>query len=360
MSERLAMMDEFVAKSGWGAATRDAIQGDASTRSYVRLDLNGRKAVLMNAPKGDEAPGEPDGASVEDRRAIGYNALARLAGPNMEAFLTVAQELTRRGLSAPQIIATDVRQGFALLEDFGEGDYWRIIDADPSMERPLYDAAVDVLAVIYRSSFPSQPNFQGHPWSLRAYDEAALLAETDLFLNYYAPDVGCSVDDAARAEFYDHWRAAFRHLDAHTHGLSLRDFHAQNLFWLPKRDGQARVGLIDFQDALFAHPAYDLASLLEDIRRDVDPALFDPLKQRFCDKAGIAYDAAFRSAYAVIAAQRATKLLGFPVRADRDFGKPQYRQLLPRVKRHLLNDLSDPACADLRAWFASNVPEVLA
>jgi len=359
MSERVAMMDGFIESAGWSAAKRDAIQGDASTRSYVRLDLNGRKAVLMNAPKGDEAPGEPDGASVVDRREIGYNALARLAGPNLEAFLTVAQELSRRGLSAPRIIAADVDQGFALLEDFGEGDYWRVIAADAAMERPLYDAAVDVLAVIYRSTFPARPDFQGHAWRIRDYDDAAMLAETDLFLDFYAPDVERPVSKTARAEFYDLWRAAFSHLDAHAHGLCLRDFHAQNLFWLPDRDGQARVGLIDFQDALFAHPAYDLASFLEDARRDVDPSLFEPLKQRFCDKAGLVYDEAFKAAYAVMAAQRNTKVIGFPVRADVQFGKPQYRALIPRVRDHLKRDLSHPACADLRRWFAAHVPEIL-
>jgi len=359
MSERLAWLEEFVARAGWGEAEREAIQGDASTRSYSRLSMNGRKAVLMNAPKGDEAPGEPDGASVETRRAIGYNALARLAGPNMEAFLTVAQELSMRGLSAPHIIAADVDLGFALLEDFGDGDFWRVIQADPSMERPLYEAAIDVLAVIYRSSFPSIPTFKGNAWHIREYDEAALLAETDLFLDYYAPDVGRSVGDAARAEFYDLWRAAFKRLDAHAHGLCLRDFHAQNLFWLPDRDGQARVGLIDFQDALFAHPAYDLASFLEDARRDVDLALFEPMKQRFCEKAGLRYDNYFQAAYAVMAAQRNTKVIGFPVRAHVKFGKPQYRSLIPRVRDHLKRDLSHPACADLRAWFAVHVPEVL-
>lgn len=359
MSERLVFLEEFVARAGWGDAAREAIQGDASTRSYSRLSLGDRKAVLMNAPKGEEALSEPDGASIETRRALGYNATARLAGPNLEAFLTVAAELSMRGLSAPHIIAADVDLGFALLEDFGEGDFWRIIHDDPAMERPIYEAAVDVLAVIYRSSFPSNPTYQGHAWRLRDYDEVALLAETDLFLDFYAPDVGRPVSDAARAEFYDLWRAAFTRLDAHAPGLCLRDFHAQNLFWLPERKGQARVGLIDFQDALFAHPAYDLASFLEDARRDVDPALSEPLKQRFCEKAGLRYDNDFQAAYAVMAAQRNTKVIGFPVRADVKFGKPQFRRLIPRVRAHLKRDLSHPACADLRHWFEMNVPEVM-
>lgn len=358
MSERLAFMETFIARAGWGDAARHAIKGDASTRSYQRLTRGTEQAVLMNAPKGEEAPGEREGATVEERRALGYNALARLAGPNLEAFLTIAQELTRRGFSAPGIIAADLEHGFALLEDFGEADFARVVRADPTQERPLYEAAVDTLAAIYRSSFPRRPDFQGTEWWLRDYDEAALLAETDLCLDYFVPDQGQAVTDEARNEFYGLWRNAFGRLDHVSSGLALRDFHAENLFWLPDRERQARVGLIDFQDALFTHPAYDLSSLLEDIRRDVSEDMFEPLKQRFCDAAGIAYDADFRSAYAVMAGQRATKLLGFPVRADIDFGKPQYRALLPRVKRHMRRSLSDPALADMRVWFKTHAPEV--
>ena len=358
MSNRQALMEAFVLKAGWGDAQRAPIKGDASTRSYVRLILNGRRAVLMNAPQGAEAAGEPDGASVEQHRLIGYNTLARLAGPNLEAFLTVAEQLSMRGFSAPNIHAADLDIGFALLEDFGDVDFVRTLRADPDMEGQLYEAAVDSLAAIYRSSFPRRPDYQGMPWPIRDYDEAVLLAETDLFLDYFAPDVGHEIGADQRAEFYDLWRKAFMVLDAHAPGLALRDFHAENLFWLSDRDRQAKVGLIDFQDALFAHPAYDLSSLLEDIRRNVDPGLFEPLKSRFCDKAGIPRDDAFDAAYAVLAAQRATKLLGFPVRADRDFGKPQYRALLPHVKRHLANDLSHHVCNELRGWFQTHVPEV--
>ena len=352
-------MTGFLAKAGWGDAERVAIPGDASTRSYERLVLDVQRAVLMNAPKCEEGAGEPDGASVEVRRQIGYNALARLAGPNLEAFLSVAQELAQRDFSAPRIIAADLDHGFALLEDFGDPVFARLIEADPAKEKPLYEAAVDTLAAIYRSSFPRRVEVQGATWRLRDYDEAAQLAETDLCLDYYAADVGHTVSDAARADFYARWREAFAAFDAHALGLALRDFHAENLFWLDDRAGIRRVGLIDFQDALFAHPAYDLSSLLEDIRRDVDEALFEPLKQRFCRAAGLAYDDAFQAAYHVQAAQRATKLLGFPVRADREFGKPQYRALLPRVKRHLQRDLSHPACAGVRAWFEEHIPEVL-
>jgi len=349
----------FLKQAGWSKAVRNAVPGDASTRHYERLKLNGEIAVLMDAPKGVEAPSEPEGASVEDRKALGYNALARLAGPNPEAFACIANELIMRGFSAPKIIAADLDKGLMLLEDLGEAVYAKIIKNDIANERPLYEAAVDTLAAIYRSSFPQTMSYNNTIWRVRDYDVAALLAETDLCLDWYAKDYGYEISGDVRDEFYNLYEQSFKHLNAHASGLALRDFHAENLFWLPARQATARVGLIDFQDGLFVHPAYDLMSLITDIRRDVSPELKDILITRFCEKSGIADDAHFRAAYAVLSVQRGTKLLGFPVRADLKFGKPQYRVLLPRVKRHLNDDIVHPALADVREWYARHLPEAL-
>ncbi len=359
MSERQEQIRAFLERAGWGGAIRDPIQGDASTRSYERLQKGTDKTILMNAPKGAELPAEPEGANVGQRKALGYNALARLAGPDMESFVAIASELTRRGFSAPQIIAHDLEAGFVLLEDFGGNVYNKVIAVDATQERPLYEAAVDTLAAIYRSTFPSIFSHQEVTWRLRDYDEAALLAETDLFLDWYAKDYGREFQGDVREEFYALYAESFKYLNVCASGLALRDFHAENLFWMPKRDGVANVGLIDFQDALFVHPAYDLMSLITDIRRDVSPDLKPYLMERFCDKAGLKYDEDFRAAYAVMSVQRGTKLLGFPVRADLKFGKPQYRALLPRVKRHLKDDMAHPALSDIRRWFGRNMPEAL-
>jgi aminoglycoside/choline kinase family phosphotransferase len=357
--ERQAEISDFLSDSGWAAANRQPIQGDASTRSYERLQLGSQKAVLMNAPKGAELPGESDGATVKERQALGYNALARLAGPNMESFAAIASELSKRGFSAPQIVAADLDAGLLLLEDFGDSVYAKVIAADAGKEKTLYSAAIDTLAAIYRSSFPQVFKYENHSWRVRDYDTAALLAETDLFLDWYAKDFGREFDTGQREGFYALYAESFKALSAHAPGLCLRDFHAENLFWLPERAGVSNVGLIDFQDALFVHPSYDLMSLITDIRRDVSPDLKDYLMARFCDKAGLKYDEAFRGAYSVMSVQRGTKLLGFPARADLKFGKPQYRALLPRVKRHLNEDLAHPAVAPIRDWFAKNMPEVL-
>jgi len=356
MSERRADMERFIKASGWGNAAVEAFPGDASSRRYFRLTRGDDIAVLMDAPKGAEAPNEPEGASVEDRLKLGYNAVARLAGPDPAAFVAIDNELVTRGFSAPKIIAADLEAGFLLLEDFGTSVYARVIEDNPDLERPLYEAAVECLGEIYRSSFPAKMRWGDAEWRVRDYDELALLAETHLFLDWYAKDKGADISEIARAEWDAIWRDLFVALEAHAPGLALRDFHADNLFWLPERESVARVGLIDFQDALFVHPAYDLVSFLEDARRDVSPDLVEPLIDRFCDAAKIDNHAYFRKAYAVLGAQRNAKILGIFVRlAERD-GKPGYRALIPRVHAHFVKNVQGEDFAALRAWFATYLP----
>lgn len=357
--DRATQIETFLAGAGWGDASRVPVPGDASTRRYERLMLNGEKAVLMDAPKGAEMPSEPEGASVEDRRKLGYNALARLAGPNPESFAAIASELTKRGFSAPGIFTADFENGFMLLEDLGDDLFARVIKKDSTQERELYETAIDTLAAIYRSSFPQNFDYLGTKWRVRDYDTAALLAETDLCLDWYAKDLGHIIEGDIREDWYALWTEAFKHLEAHAPGLCLRDYHAENLFWLPERQATSRVGLIDFQDALFVHPAYDLVSFIEDARRDVSVELTDPLISRFCEKAGVKDDDDFRAAYAVMGAQRNTKVIGFPVRADVMFGKPQYRALIPAVRDRLHRDLAHPALADIKAWYKRHIPEIL-
>lgn len=351
---------DFVVASGWGDARLDAFPGDASSRRYARLTRGSDTAVLMDAPPAPDEIIAPADATPDARKALGYTAMARLAGTSVVPFVTIAAELTKRGFSAPHILAVDAENGFVLLEDFGSELFAPVVQADPPRERELYEAAIDVLADIYRSTFPNVMAGHGASWTVGDYDETALLAETDLCLDWYLPDAGVELSDTARAEFYTLWRQAFSVLSAHPKGLALRDFHAENLFWMPGRTPTANVGLIDFQDALFAHPTYDLVSLLEDARRDVSLDLHEGLKQRFCDAVGFNYDADFKAAYAVMGAQRNTKIIGIFVRLHARDGKAQYRDLIPRVTAHLKRDLSHPVCADLRQWFETHVPGVLA
>jgi len=351
LSSRESEIAGFLEQAGWSAAIRVPVPGDASTRRYERLELDGKIAVLMDAPKGAEAPSEPEGASVEARKELGYNALARLAGPNPEAFACIDRALTCRGFSAPQILDADLSKGLLLLEDLGDDLFARVINTDPASEAKLYAAAIDCLAAIYRSTI------SGATWRVRNYDGAALQAEADLFLDWYAKDMGHEITGNAHDEWNNIWKDMFSALSAHPRGLALRDFHAENIFWLPQ--ATERVGLIDFQDALFAHPSYDLVSLIEDARRDVDPDLAAPLLQRFCDKTSLVNDRAFQAAYAVSGAQRNAKILGIFVRlAERD-GKPHYRELIPRVAAHFKRNLDHPICANLKSWIETHVPEVL-
>jgi aminoglycoside/choline kinase family phosphotransferase len=356
-STRAAERTDFIAEAGWGDAQVQPFPGDASTRRYFRLTRGGETAILMDAPAKAESAACPPDATPEERATLGYNALARLAGPNLTAFTGLASELTARGFSAPRILAADMGRGFLLLEDLGDRLFVHAI-AEGENEQALYEHAIDTLAAIYRSSFPDRLSYSGAEWPLLDYDAPALGAETGLFLDWYAKHRAGTVSDAARAEWEAIWTDLFGALDVHASGPALRDYHAENLLWLPDRDGPARVGLLDFQDALFAHPAYDLVSLIEDARRDVDPALAAPLKRRFMEKAALSDAEAFDTAYAVLGAQRNAKILGIFIRLSERDGKPKYLSFLPRVARHFVNDLAHPALAPLKRWTEAHAPAV--
>jgi aminoglycoside/choline kinase family phosphotransferase len=349
----------FLKAVGWGHAKVTAFPGDASTRAYFRLDRNGQSAILMDAPGGAEAPACPPDASPDVRAELGYNAKARLAGNNTAAFAALAKALTMRDFSAPRILDADLETGFLILEDLGDDLYARLIPQRED-ELALYLAAAETLGAIYRSSFEAEPDAFGARWRVQDYDETALSAETELFLDWYAPQRGRTPDAGAREHWVAAWRSVLPALEAHAPGLVLRDFHAENLIWLPRREAQARVGLLDFQDALFGHPAYDLISLLEDARRDVSPAITEPVSDRFFETAGLADRDAFDAASAILAAQRNAKILGIFVRLAKRDGKPKYLDLLPRVARHFVHDISHPALAPVRAAVRDIAPEVFA
>ena len=334
MREKLIV--SFLKTAGWGEAKRTPVQGDASARAYERLTLGASKAVLMNAP-----------FEVSDDH---YTHMAKLAGANPEAFICLATALTRRGFSAPHILAADMKNGLLLLEDLGAGLFAQILAREPQKERELYSAAISCLAAIYRSSFSDTLSVRGANWHVRNYDNKALQTEADLLVDWYIPEFDRALSTNAKQEWYDIWTEAFIHLDAHAPGLALRDFHAENIFWLPQRTAIAKVGLIDFQDALFAHPSYDLVSLLEDARREVNPDMVNDLINQFCLEAGILDDVKFRTAYAVMGAQRNAKILGIFVRLARRDGKQHYLEMIPRVATHFQNDLAHPALSSLKTW----------
>ena len=349
----------FLKSAGWADARRAPITGDASTRSYERLILGDQRAVLMNAPPAAETASCPRGAGPAERRALGYNAMARLAGPNMHAFLAVDEALRAAGLSAPEIYAADPAAGFALIEDLGDDLFARTIP-DGADEETLYAAAVDALLELARAA-PQPPDSDSY--AMLAYDLTAMEAEIALLPEWYWRLLRHERPQSSiEAEYFAAWAPVLEKLSV-PGSIVLRDYHAENLLWLPERSGAKRVGVIDFQDGLVGQPAYDLVSLLEDARRDVSPALADSMIKRYCEGArgiGGFDEAQFRADYAILAAQRNAKILGIFARLVERDGKPRYRDFLPRVEAHFRKDLDRPELAEVRNFFRRHLPELSA
>lgn len=320
--DRMSLIETFLKEAGWGAAQRAILAGDASNRSYDRLqDATLGHAVLMNAPpeKGEDV------------------------GP----FVKITEWLLKCGLSAPKIIASDAKNGFLLLEDFGDDLFARLCVDDPLSEQPLYEAAVDALLAL---------KGQKPPADLLPYDVATYLREARLLTEWYLPAVtGYPTPSDMAAEFDDLISAACGKILNEVYVTVLRDYHSENLIWLPDRTGAAKVGMLDYQDALVGHPAYDLVSLLEDARRDTPPELQRAMLDRYIAASGMDA-AAFETAYNILGAQRNIKIIGIFTRLCLRDKKKDYLKYMPRVWSHLQRDLSDPALENLRDWIARNVP----
>jgi len=264
-TSREAVVRTFLAEAGLNTARRDPLPGDASTRRYERLHLpGGRKLMLMDAPPTAEAPPLGPRATVEERRAAGYNAMARLSGGRIDAFAACAGWLRSQGLSAPEVIRCDVRKGLAVLEDLGDG-LFTIQIAQGADERELYFSAVEALARLHAAEPPELLRGGDARWPLMTYDELALATGVDLFVQWYPKLVSLENirADAVRS-WVELWGPILKRGAAGAVVFAHRDYHAENLIWLPEREGAARVGMLDFQDAVRAHPAWDLLSLLQD------------------------------------------------------------------------------------------------
>lgn len=349
-------IDSLLAGAGWSGASISPLAGDASSRSYMRLVLGDKKAVLMIAPPNAETAPCPPEATEAERKALGYNACARLAGPNLSAFLAIASALKMAGLSSPEVYAANHKDGLAIIEDLGDDLFARV--AGRIDETKLYHAAADVLLRI-RSDRPAPA--PSSDYSMLSYDETALLAETDLLLDWYWPlKTGKQPDAQLRHEYTEIFGAMLQLLSSER-VLVLRDYHAENLLWLPERKGPARVGLIDFQDGLLGSPAYDLVSLLEDARRDIAPELSQSCYEYYCQQAlaAGAFDPhAFETDFATLAAQRNAKILGIFARLAKRDGKPRYLDMLPRVEKHFRRDLNRPVAKPLRDFIVRHLPEL--
>jgi hypothetical protein len=347
----------FLNKVGWGEAAIAPLAGDASTRSYARLRHGARQAMLMDQPQGAESAVAAPDASEAARRTLGYNAVARLAGADCRRFAAVSNYLSARGLSSPKILAADYGQGLLVIEDLGDDLFTEVVTS-ANCEK-LYGAAVEILAKLHTEQAPK--SLPGDT-PLFVYDEIALIAETNLMLEWFFPlALGRPASEAEYKEHRALWKAALDAIQGSDIVFVHRDYHAQNLLWLPQREGLGRVGLIDFQDAVAGSRAYDLISLVEDARRDVPTALAESATRHYLASAksfGAPVDEErFRAERAVMAAQRNTKIVGIFARLFLRDGKRRYLDYLPRVWNYLEQDLSHPLLADLRHWYDRVLPK---
>jgi tRNA threonylcarbamoyl adenosine modification protein YjeE len=347
---RLALMRQVIDKAGFGAAARQRMTGDASTRAYARLVTDKQTAILMNMPR------RPDGPPIQDGKS--YSMIAHLA-EDITPFVAMANGLRELGFSAPALYYGHLDAGFLVLEDLGNETFTAGDPPAPIAER--YQAAVGMLAALHTEALPDTlpvgPQFTHR---IPNFDLDAFMIELQLLLDWYLPDRGAPATNNSRADFILLWRDALEKPLASEQSWTLRDFHSPNLIWLGNRPGTARVGLLDFQDAMIGPSAYDLASLLQDARVDVTEDLEIALFARYArarreDHAE--FDVAgFAETYAVMAAQRATKILGIFARLNARDGKPAYLKHQPRVWGYLNRALAHPALAGLRAWYAAHVP----
>ncbi len=323
--ERTSQRHAFVRQAGWGQARETPLPVDASFRRYFRLNEGARSVLVMDAPPEHE---------------------------EVAPFVRIARHLVALGFSAPHILADDEGSGFLLLEDFGDRTFTRLL-AEGSDEDRLYELAVDLLVALHRRE--ESPRI-----ALPAYDLDPLLREASLYIDWYWPEKHgkpCPAD--LRESYIDAWRQVFAALPPLPPTLVLRDFHVDNLMLLREREGLAACGLLDFQDALIGSPAYDLVSLLEDARRDIDPERAARLYRRYCEGVGDLDEAALAASYAALGAQRHAKVAGIFLRLLLRDGKSAYLKHVPRVLRLLHRQLDRAAVlAPVRQWMAAHDPDL--
>ncbi len=306
-------------RSGLSNAARHALASDASFRRYERITHGGETYILMDA-----LPEKED----------------------VRPFIRMAEFLIKNGLSAPGLLAQDVKNGLLLLEDLGDVKY-SSLGASRERERAFYKYAVELLVALHKIAPLS---------GLETYDVEKLMRECMLLTEWYLPHLtGKPAPSDIVQEYEDAWRKVLEGPALSRNVTVLRDYHADNLLWLEGRQDIRKVGVLDFQDAVIGDPAYDLVSLLEDARRDISPELAEEMIALYLECAGKTERAHFMTAYAILGAQRNCKILGIFARLARRDGKRHYLAMLPRVTGYLRRDMQHPALAPIEKWLKKNV-----
>lgn len=344
-SERETRLTSLLAGVGWDGARREALAGDASTRRYERLYLDGRTAILMDAPRSAESGPCPPEADEATRLQLGWNAISRLAASRVEAFLAVGTHLRDIGLSAPEVIAADAPAGFALLEDLGDDLFAKVIPGQAD-EAHLYGEAGKVLAHAQAMPVPAVLNGPGGPWPVLAYDALALRANADLFAEWLPQATDIVFSDAQRARFEALRDGLIAQTEQFPRAFTIRDYHAENLLWLPDREGLRGVGLLDYQDALLGWRGWDLSMLLHDARRDVSPFAASAALGAYLSASG-AKERDIRAELSVLGALNIMRILGLFARLSARDGKSRYLGFMPRMWGHLAGVLQHPDLAGM-------------
>ena len=356
-SEREDARRAFLKSAGMGNAIREPLAGDASTRRYERIyPASGPSLIFMDQPPSVETHPCPANATPDERRALGYNAMARLAAGRVEAFVACAGHLRSLGLSAPSVVFAEPGNGFALLEDLGDDLFARLTEGGKA-EAPLYAGAVQALARLHEATPPDVLSSPDATWPLLVYDDLALKTGGDL-LPQWLPKLtpAMRLGDDAFAEWETFWAPVRARGEAGASVFCHRDYHAENLIWLQNRPGAARVGMLDFQDALRAHPAWDMSMLLHDARRDVAPELEMAALERYFHLRPQVARERFMADFHALGALNICRILGLFARLVVRDDKPRYGAFMPRLWRYLDRCLANPDLADLKAWFANHAP----
>ncbi|WP_240007855.1 aminoglycoside phosphotransferase family protein [Pseudaquidulcibacter saccharophilus] len=357
MSSFEEAIDDIIQKAGFENCQRIKLMEDASTRSYERLYKDNQTAILMKAPPGNENPPCPKDASVEERLDLGWNATSRLAGSRVEAFVALSNFLSKNGFSTPRIYASNVEEGVAVIEDLGLDLYAEVLkDKDVYKEQSLYKLAGELLAKLHNTEIPAELPAPNGVWPLLEFDALALTVNADLFVSWVPQFLGMAeYSQEVLAEWAQIRSDIIAKILKHPRKLTLRDYHAENMLYLNDREGMAKIGLLDFQDAVIGFRAWDFSMLLHDARRDVSKEAHEAAVKAYVATMRIVEED-LRNEIDLEGSINILRIIGIFARLIERDKKEKYRAFMPRMVGHLETVLKNPELHALKNWIDKYAP----